>query len=180
MDIFCLAETKLAASIIDRSEHFFLLHDGFPLAKGHLILIPRKHRDCFFNLTAQEQSEFLILRKKIIAFLTQTILSPVMFEHGAIAQTVPHAHLHFLPTDKSMRGEIEKIAVPMEKQAPPYLYYEDGRGATYYRVTEEIIPGFLHTTFAKVLGRPVKGPDRAGEAAAWTSEIKQAWDLFNR
>jgi len=39
MDIFCQIEQNLKNQIIDQTENFYLIDDGFPLLEGHLLLI---------------------------------------------------------------------------------------------------------------------------------------------
>ncbi|PIY69049.1 hypothetical protein COY90_02740 [Candidatus Roizmanbacteria bacterium CG_4_10_14_0_8_um_filter_39_9] len=176
MDIFCQAETVLKDVIIHRTDNFFVVHDGFPLVEGHLFLIPKFHQDCFLNMHKKYLREYEALIKMIVAFLRDQYQDPVLFEHGIIAQTIPHAHLHFLPTSKSILNVIKQVAIPMRKPKTPYLLYGKQGKITYYNVVNQIEPGFLHKTFAETLRRPIIAKERAIDAKKWMKNVKDKWD----
>lgn len=179
MDIFCQAETVLKNLIIHKTDNFLVVHDGFPLAEGHLFLIPQFHLDCFLNLSDEFQNEYKSLVKSVVQFLTAEYKDPILFEHGIIAQTIPHAHLHFLPAHITIRPDIETISKPMVRAKIPYLYYGPHNNVTYFEVIKPIQPGFLHTTLAQKLKRPLIALQRAGDAALWTRNVKNKWNKWH-
>jgi diadenosine tetraphosphate (Ap4A) HIT family hydrolase len=45
--------------IIHTSQHGVIIRDGYPISPGHTLVIPRRHIDSFFNLTAEEKLDLL-------------------------------------------------------------------------------------------------------------------------
>lgn len=177
MDIFCQAKTKLKNEIIYETKNFYLIHDGFPLTEGHLLIIPKKHERCFLEITGYEKKEAEELITKAINFLKNNYIMPRLFEHGVIAQTVPHAHLHLLPTTKKILKDIKKVAEKVKRSKVPYLYYYQEK-EMYFSVKGEITPGYLHSSFAKALSRPIDGKLRAKDAQKWILKVKKKWNSW--
>jgi diadenosine tetraphosphate (Ap4A) HIT family hydrolase len=53
---FC---TLPAERIIHTSQHGLIIRDGYPISPGHSLVIPRRHVDSFFNLSADEKLDLL-------------------------------------------------------------------------------------------------------------------------
>jgi len=49
---FC---TLPAERIIDTSQYGLIVRDGYPISPEHTLVIPRRHVDSFFTLTAEEK-----------------------------------------------------------------------------------------------------------------------------
>ena len=98
---FC---TLPAERIIHTSQHGLILRDGFPITPGHTLVIPRRHVDSFFNLTADEKLDLLELLEIAKAGVDAEV-KPDCFNIGindgpAAGQTVPHLHIHLIPRYK--------------------------------------------------------------------------------
>jgi len=180
MDIFCQIKEKLKNQIIDESKNFYLLHDGFPLMEGHLLLIPKKHFDCYLGLDKNLIEEFNLLKKKVIDFLTNYYQKPVIFEHGVVGQTVFHAHLHFLPTDILIKKQIEKVAKATKIPKIPYLYYEVNDKKIYYQPTKKIIPGFFHYYYALLLDQPKDEIKRSANFKKFLLKVKKNYLKYGK
>lgn len=77
------------------------VRDAFPLSNGHTLVVPRRHVESLFELTADELAEVWQLVPHVRGILT-TRFSPAGFTIGindgeAAGQTVPHAHVHVIP-----------------------------------------------------------------------------------
>jgi diadenosine tetraphosphate (Ap4A) HIT family hydrolase len=180
MDIFCQIKTKLTDQIIDETKNFYILHDGFPLIEGHLLLIPKKHCSCYLTMDLSLRQECSLLKNQIVRFLSQVYTAPVIFEHGEVGQTVEHMHLHFLPTKKSLLPYLQKKANFLKKEAIPYLYYEE-KNQQYYFLLPKILPGMLHSIlFADLLNRPREGKERLKEAQVWLLKVKDKYALWKK
>lgn len=55
---------------IMENDHAFAIYDGFPVSKGHALVIPKKQVVSFFELDSVAYHESLELVKKVTAFLT--------------------------------------------------------------------------------------------------------------
>lgn len=82
--------------------------DGFPVAPGHTLIVPRRHEADVFKLSPEETSALLQLVGLVRERLDRE-LKPDGFNIGinvgaAAGQTVAHAHVHVIPRKK---GDVE-------------------------------------------------------------------------
>ena len=87
--------------ILLTSAHGVIIRDGFPISPGHTLVIPRRHVDSLFNLTAEERADLLGLLDQAKAGIEKEF-KPDTYNIGindgpAAGQTVPHLHLHLIP-----------------------------------------------------------------------------------
>jgi len=87
--------------VILANTHAIAIPDGFPIAPGHTLIIPKRHIDSFFDATREEQTALLDLLTEMRHRLL-TELSPAGFNIGindgaAAGQTVMHLHIHLIP-----------------------------------------------------------------------------------
>ena len=75
--------------------------DGYPLTKGHSLIIPRRHVASFFDCTAEERQAMLELLNEAKAVLDKAHAPDgynIGLNNGAAAgQTVMHVHMHLIP-----------------------------------------------------------------------------------
>ena len=75
--------------------------DGYPVAKGHALVIPRRHVASLFDLSAEEFAEAWSLVSQVRAALVERVHPDafnVGWNDGPVAgQTVSHAHIHVIP-----------------------------------------------------------------------------------
>lgn len=95
---FC---TLPAGRIVDESTHGVVIRDGFPISPGHTLVISRRHVGSFFELSADEHADLMVLLERAKSGLDGE-LSPQGFNIGindgaAAGQTVPHLHIHLIP-----------------------------------------------------------------------------------
>ncbi|MCK5717562.1 MAG: HIT family protein, partial [Thiomargarita sp.] len=87
--------------IISQNEHVFTIKDGYPISRGHTLIIPIRHISSFFEATDTEQKALLdALTQAKIALNQQN--APDGFNIGindgvAAGQTVMHLHIHLIP-----------------------------------------------------------------------------------
>lgn len=75
--------------------------DGYPLSKGHVLVIPRRHIADLFDLEAEEQAAVWVLVAGVRE-VVQRSHRPAGFNIGvnvgaAAGQTVAHVHVHVIP-----------------------------------------------------------------------------------
>jgi len=77
------------------------LWDGFPVAAGHALLVPKRHVATWFDATPEEQHELvdgIAEAKRVIETQHQPDGYTVGINIGeAAGQTVFHLHLHVIP-----------------------------------------------------------------------------------
>ena len=85
---------------ITENDQFFALLDIFPIVKGHVLVVPKRETDKFFDLPDNYLAEILLFAKPIAHAIEQT------FECDRCGITVmglevPHAHLHLVPINSA-------------------------------------------------------------------------------
>ena len=100
--IFCkIGSGQIPAHKVYEDKHCFAFLDIHPHAKGHTVVIPKKHAITLFELDDASAKELIVGVKKVMEIL-QKKLSPdgfnVGWNHGFEAgQVVPHLHIHIMP-----------------------------------------------------------------------------------
>lgn len=94
------------------------VEDKFPVSKGHLLVIPRRHANDYFDMTGLERQNADELIRVLRNRLAESDSSVVGFNVGAncgqaAGQTVLHAHIHLIPRrvgdTKSPRGGVRGV-----------------------------------------------------------------------
>lgn len=75
--------------------------DGYPVSKGHCLIIPRRHVASFFECTREERVAMLELLDEAKAMIDRDH-APSGYNIGindgtAAGQTVMHVHMHLIP-----------------------------------------------------------------------------------
>jgi len=82
--------------------------DGFPVNKGHVLIITKRHAETFFDITKEEQDAMFELARKIKIYLDEEYKPDgynIGFNCGVVAgKSVMHVHMHIIPRYK---GDIE-------------------------------------------------------------------------
>ena len=95
---FC--STKDAGQVF-RNELWFAKWDTHPVTKGHLLIVPVRHVQSYFDTTREEKLSFLEMIEKSKELLDAKF-KPDGYNIGmnlgkAAGQTVMHFHLHVIP-----------------------------------------------------------------------------------
>ena len=81
---------------IAENDNFFAFLDIRPMAKGHVLVIPKHETDYLFDLDDQILSEMIVYSKKI-AKAVQKAVPCKRIGLMVIGMEVPHAHVHLIP-----------------------------------------------------------------------------------
>ena len=78
------------------------IHDKFPVAEGHLLIIPKRHVPDYFSMSAEERRDMDYLLMEPKERLAREDPAICGFNAGtntgiAAGQTVMHAHMHLIP-----------------------------------------------------------------------------------
>lgn len=96
---FCKPE--FSREIILENELCYCVYDKYPVSKGHVLIIPKRHSSNYFELTPAEQTVCWAMVNEIKQILDNKY-HPDGFNIGinvseAAGQTVPHVHIHLIP-----------------------------------------------------------------------------------
>ena len=81
---------------VAEDENYVAFLDIFPLAKGHVLVIPKKETDYIFDLDSEEYLGLFSFAKKVAKAMDKTI-SCERIGVAVIGLEVPHVHIHLVP-----------------------------------------------------------------------------------
>jgi histidine triad (HIT) family protein len=84
-----------AYKVAENESHLAFL-DIFPLAKGHVLVIPKKETDYIFDITSDEYLELWKFAQKVAKGMDKVITCE-RIGVAVIGLEVPHAHIHLVP-----------------------------------------------------------------------------------
>lgn len=91
-----IIKREIPAYIIDETDDFIAFLDVFPLAKGHVLVLPKKQVDYIFDLEPHLYSGLWTFANKI-AHQVEQAMPCKRIGIAVIGLEVPHAHIHLLP-----------------------------------------------------------------------------------
>ncbi|MEH1902334.1 MAG: bifunctional class I SAM-dependent methyltransferase/HIT family protein [Nostoc sp.] len=100
--IFCNPHKTL--KLLTESATAYAILDGYPISKGHILIIPKRHVSSYFELPFKEQSACWFMVNKVQEIL-KTEFEPDGFNVGmninrAAGQNIMHASIHIIPRYK--------------------------------------------------------------------------------
>ena len=87
---------EISSYKIAEDEYYLAFLDIFPLAVGHVLVIPKNETDSIFELNDQEYQGLFLFAKKISKAIEKTIPCKRV-GIAVIGLEVPHAHIHLIP-----------------------------------------------------------------------------------
>ena len=78
------------------NENFLAFLDIFPLAKGHVLVIPKKETDYLFDITSDEYLEIWKFAQQVAKAMDK-VIDCKRIGVAVIGLEVPHAHIHLVP-----------------------------------------------------------------------------------
>ena len=97
---------------IAETERCFAFLDVFPLAQGHVLVVPRKEIDYIFDVEDDLLSEMNLFAKKVAKAIEKAVPCKRVGV-AVIGLEVPHAHIHLIPLNS-----IQDINFSREKLKP--------------------------------------------------------------
>jgi len=87
--------------VLHEDKHCFTVRDGFPVSRGHTLIITKRHIGSFFNTSVEEKTA-LLKAVESAKFGLDTEYKPDAYNIGIndgqqAGQTVPHCHIHLIP-----------------------------------------------------------------------------------
>jgi len=102
--IFCkIVSGEIPAKILAQSNSSISFFDAFPLAKGHVLVIPKKHHQKIQDMTSAENSDLFSLVHSMVSKVDLISNSTLIAIHNGkdAGQEVPHVHVHLVPRNKN-------------------------------------------------------------------------------
>jgi len=91
---------QIPAYKIAENDYFFAFLDIFPMAKGHVLVVPKVETDHFFSLDDIYLTQILLFAKPI-AHAIEKAFPCNRCGISVMGLEVPHAHLHLVPINNA-------------------------------------------------------------------------------
>lgn len=100
--VFCkIIAGEIPSATVYEDHDFKVIMDIFPAAKGHIIILPKKHSADIYSLDAGTAEKALIIAQKLSKAMKEILgydgLNLLQNNGEAAGQTVLHFHIHLIP-----------------------------------------------------------------------------------
>jgi histidine triad (HIT) family protein len=111
--IFCrIIGREIKAKVVLETPKSLAFLDAFPLAKGHTLVIPKKHYERIQDMSADDNADLFDTVHRLIVKVDKISGSTLLAVHNGkgAGQEVPHVHVHLVPrADGDGAGPIHKM-----------------------------------------------------------------------
>ena len=101
--IFCkIISGNIPAKILKETTLSISFLDAFPLAKGHVLVIPKTHHQKIQDMGNDENTDLFSLVHEMVSTVDSVSGATLVAVHNGIdaGQEVPHVHVHLVPRSK--------------------------------------------------------------------------------
>jgi histidine triad (HIT) family protein len=111
-----IASGEIPSYKIAEDERFFAFLDINPLAKGHVLVIPKKEIDYIFDINQEDYMDLWQFAMKIAKAVKQ-VVPCIKVGVAVIGLEVPHAHIHLVPlnTMDDINFSRPKLSLPPDE-----------------------------------------------------------------
>ena len=101
--IFCkIISGEINTKFLKETTHSVSFLDAFPLATGHVLVIPKKHHQKIQDVTVEENTDLFSLVREMVSNVDKITGSTLIAIHNGedAGQEIPHVHVHLVPRRK--------------------------------------------------------------------------------
>ena len=98
--IFCkIVSGEIKSQFLKETTHSVSFLDAFPLAKGHALVIPKKHHQKIQDMSIEENTDLFTLVHDMVSKVYIVTGSTLVAIHNGknAGQEIPHVHVHLVP-----------------------------------------------------------------------------------
>jgi len=98
--IFCkIVSGEIKSQFLKETTHSVSFLDAFPLAKGHALVIPKKHHQKIQDMSIEENTDLFTLVHDMVSKVDTVTGSTLVAIHNGknAGQEIPHVHVHLVP-----------------------------------------------------------------------------------
>ena len=100
---------------VAEDERFLAFLDVFPIAKGHVLVIPKEETDYIFDIESNEYLLFWQFAKQVAKAMDK-VFDCERIGVAVIGLEVPHAHIHLVPINGVSDINFEKPKLKFSEQ----------------------------------------------------------------
>lgn len=111
-----IVQGEIPAHKVAETDRYLAFLDIFPLAKGHILVIPKQEIDYLFDLDDELLSGLMVFAKKV-AQAQKQVIPCLRIGVAVIGVEVPHAHVHLVPLNEigDINFERSKLELSQEE-----------------------------------------------------------------
>jgi len=101
--IFCkIISGEIKSKFLKETKHSVSFLDAFPLATGHVLIIPKNHHEKIQDMSIEENTDLFTLVHQMISNVDEITGSTLVAIHNGkdAGQEIPHVHIHLVPRSK--------------------------------------------------------------------------------
>ena len=110
-----IIDGEISAYKVAECENFLAFLDIFPLAKGHVLVVPKQETDYLFDITSDEYLELWKFAQKVAKAMDKVIFCK-RIGVAVIGLEVPHAHIHLVPLNNVSDINFERPKLSFSKE----------------------------------------------------------------
>lgn len=98
--IFCkIISGEIKSKFLKETKYSVCFLDAFPLASGHVLVIPKAHHEKIQDMSIQENTDLFSLVHEMISNVDKITGSTLVAIHNGkeAGQEIPHVHVHLVP-----------------------------------------------------------------------------------
>ena len=101
--IFCkIVSGEISTRFLGETAHSVSFLDVFPLAAGHVLVIPKNHHRKIQDASVEENADLFSLVREMVSNVDKITGSTLIAIHNGkdAGQEIPHVHVHLVPRSK--------------------------------------------------------------------------------
>jgi histidine triad (HIT) family protein len=106
---------EIPAYKVAETNDFLAFLDVRPLAKGHVLVIPKQETDYIFDIENEEYVK-LMLFAKIVAHGIKSVIPCQKIGVAVVGLEVPHAHIHLIPINSVADMNFSNARLDLSKE----------------------------------------------------------------
>jgi histidine triad (HIT) family protein len=108
---------------VAENDEFLAFLDIMPLAKGHVLVIPKKEVDNIFDIEDELLSRMIVFAKGVSKQM-QKVIDCKRIGVSVIGLEVPHAHIHLIPINSVSDMDFSRDKLSFEPETMKQLAVE--------------------------------------------------------
>jgi len=107
---------EIPAYIVAEDDKHIAFLDIFPVAKGHVLAVPKKEVDKLFDLPEEDYKDLMLFSRRVAKALEKAFPQANRVGMAVIGLEVPHVHVHLVPINKMSDMDFsKKLSLPDEE-----------------------------------------------------------------
>ena len=107
---------EIPAYIVAENDHHIAFLDIFPVAPGHVLVVPKKETDKLFDLSENDYTNLMQFTYRVAKAMEKAFPEANRIGMAVIGLEVPHVHVHLVPINRMSDMNFEKKIRMTEEQ----------------------------------------------------------------